>query len=250
MLLSYKIRENKSSAFRKDKDRYNSDGSTFISFRDAVERHLRKHQFSPLIFLINGKNVIFKYPQLTVSEARREVNFDFGPTIIGDDLLSYYTLLDSLDPEFRETLGTAPQESERTNGNKSGRLLWLYITDKIAESSSTLKQVCNDLEALSLDNFHGSVTEYARRCKTDIARLTGNDFDYNTKAIFYTLLGGTGHTAFINKLSSAYNNFTSLSFSLSQKKAYDVHTLLDMAIDTYTPLYRTKKMELVPKRTH
>jgi len=53
----------------------------------------------------------------------REVNFDSDPTIIDDDLLFYYILLDSIDPEFRETLGTAPQESERTNGKKSGRLL-------------------------------------------------------------------------------------------------------------------------------
>ena len=85
--------------------------------------------------------------------------------------------------------------------------------------------------------------------KTDIARLKGKDFDYNannrlTKAIFDTLLGGTGHTVFTNKLSSAYNNFTSLS--LSQQKAYDVHTLLDMAIYTYTPLYRTKKWNWSP----
>jgi len=57
--LLYKIRENKSSAFRKDKDRYNGDGSTFISFRDDAERHLRKHQFSLSIFFINGKNVFF-----------------------------------------------------------------------------------------------------------------------------------------------------------------------------------------------
>jgi len=41
--LLHKIIENKSSAFRKDKDRYNADGSTFISFRDDAERHLRKH---------------------------------------------------------------------------------------------------------------------------------------------------------------------------------------------------------------
>jgi len=105
------------------------------------------------------------------------------------------------------------------------------------------------LEALRLNNFYGSVTEYARRCKTDIARVKGNDFDYNannrlTEAIFDTLLGGTGHTIFTNKLSSAYNNFTSLS--LFQQKAYDVHTLLDMAIDTHTPLYRTKKWNWSP----
>jgi len=119
----YKIRENKSSAFSKDKDRYNGDGSTFTSFRDDADRHLRKHQFSASICFINGKNVFFQYPQLTVSEARREINFDSDPTIIDDDLLFYYTLLDSIDPEFRETLGTAPQESERTHGDKSGRLL-------------------------------------------------------------------------------------------------------------------------------
>ena len=115
--------------------------------------------------------------------------------------------MDSLDPEFRETLGTAPQESERTNGHKSGRLLWLHITDKVAESSSTLKQICDDLEALTLDSFNGSVTAYVRRYKTDIARLKGNDFDYNanhrlTEAIFDTLLGGTGNAVFTNKLSS------------------------------------------------
>jgi len=242
--LLYKIRENKSSAFRKNKDRYNGDGSTFISFRDDAERHLLKHQFSPSISLIHGKNIFFQYPQLTVSEGRHEVNYDFDPTIIDDDLLFYYTLLDSLDPEFRETLGTAPQESERTNGHKSGRLLWLHITDKVAESSSTLKQICDDLEALTLDSFNGSVTAYVRRCKTDIARLKGNDFDYNanhrlTEAIFDTLLGGTGHAVFTNKLSSEYNDFTSLP--LSKKKTYDVHTVLDMAVDTFTPLYRTKK---------
>jgi len=101
-----------------DKDRYNGNGSTFISFRNDAERHLRKHQFAPLIFLVNGKNIIRQYPQLTVSEPRREVDFDFDPTIIDDDLLFYYSLLDSIDPAFRDTLRTAPQESEGTTGNK------------------------------------------------------------------------------------------------------------------------------------
>ena len=102
--LLYKIRENKSSAFRKDKDRYNGDDSTFISFCDDAERHLLKDQFSPSISLINGKNIFFQYPQLTVSEGRREVNCNFDPTIIDDDLVFYYTLLDSLDPDFVKPL--------------------------------------------------------------------------------------------------------------------------------------------------
>ena len=76
----------------------------------------------------------------------------------------------------------------------------LCITDKIAESSSTLKQVCDELEVLSLDNFHGSMTEYARRCKIDIARLKGMistimptiDSPKLYLIIFDTLVGGTG----------------------------------------------------------
>ena len=39
--LALKIRENKSSAFRKELDRYDGDGSTFLDFRDDVTRHLR-----------------------------------------------------------------------------------------------------------------------------------------------------------------------------------------------------------------
>ena len=34
-----------------------------------------------------GKNIFFQYTQLTVSEGRHEVNCDFDPTNIDDDLL-------------------------------------------------------------------------------------------------------------------------------------------------------------------
>ena len=249
--LIYKIRENKAAAFRRDKDRYDGESAQFIAFRDDVERHLRRNQFANSLPIINGINIFHQYPQIRLSDARQTINFDMDPILIDDDEALFDTLMDSISPKFRDTLGTRPQEAERTNGIKSGRLLWLSITDKISESSGTLKQLIDELEEESLDTFNGNVSDYVTTCKLGIARLRGNNYDYNAnnrlaEAIFDTFLAGTDHTVFTNKISQEYNQFNALS--PNDQKGYDLFNLLDVAANTFIPL--NKKNQWNWKSSH
>ena len=250
--LILKIRENKSSAFRKESDRYDGDGAAFLDFRDDITRHLRRHQFSPSISSLDGHRVFHEYPQINMASAKAAINREDNQDIIDDDSLLYDALLDSIHPTFRAKLGTAPHEAERIQGDKSGRLLWLAIASKIQESSSTLKHICDDLEHATLADYQGNVSDYCTRVKLDIQKLKGNGYDYNpnnrlTEAIFEALLAGTGNTVFTQKIATAYNAFNDLpSF---QQNAFDVLTLLDTAVQTFTPLNQKKKWHWIAEST-
>ena len=102
-----------------------------------------------------------------------------------------------------------------------------------------------------MDSFDGHLSDYVTTCKLGIARLRGNNYDYNAnnrlaEAIFDTFLAGTDHTVFTNKISQEYNQFNALS--PNDQKGYDLFNLLDVAANTFIPL--NKKNQWNWKSSH